>query len=95
MGHVTELVQKIEPIFEATQKEMPDSAPDEKEFVDEVARRNVRHVLDEILARSEIIAELVREGSVDLVGGLYHLRDGHVEFFGGLAEQINDDSVSA
>ncbi|MEM9645926.1 MAG: carbonic anhydrase, partial [Planctomycetota bacterium] len=90
LGHVTELVQKIEPIAAKTQAAMPGYANDDPTFVDAVAKQNVMHVLEEIPRQSAIIAELIEEGKLDLVGGLYRLKDGHVDFFGGLAKHLEE-----
>jgi len=87
LGHVTELVQKIEPVVATMKKRMPGYADDDKTFVDEVAKANVLHVIDEIVDSSPIIAELMRAGKLDIVGGIYHLKNGQVDFFGGLADR--------
>jgi carbonic anhydrase/SulP family sulfate permease len=52
-------------------------------FVDEVARRNVFHTIDSMLAASPSLARLVREGRVAVAGALYDVTTGAVEFLTG------------
>jgi len=87
LGHVTELVQKIEPVVENTRNQLSENSEDDPGFVDEVAKQNVLHVLDEIPSRSPIIEKLIREEKLDLVGGMYDIRNGQVEFFGGIVDR--------
>ena len=49
--------------------------------VDAVAKENVRLALKQIRERSPILAELIRDGKVGLVGGLHDLDSGRVTFF--------------
>lgn len=51
------------------------------EYVDAVAVNNVHHVIDEIAAESETLRELVDQGRIAIVGGMYDVMTGHVEFF--------------
>jgi carbonic anhydrase len=48
--------------------------------IDLVARRNVLRVVDSITAQSETLARLVREGRIRIVGSLYNIATGRVEF---------------
>ena len=48
--------------------------------VDAVARENVKLVMAQIKERSPILGELIRDGKVALVGGMYDLDSGKVTF---------------
>lgn len=50
-------------------------------FVDEVAKRNVLRTAGQIMERSECIRRAVNAGEVIVVGGLYDVCNGEVEFF--------------
>ena len=53
----------------------------EKEiFVDEIARRNVRRTVHEITQRSAVIRQAVAQGKALVVGALYDVRSGEIEF---------------
>lgn len=48
-------------------------------YVDEVARRNVQRTIGLIRRESEALNNLVKEGKIKIVGGLYDVRTGNVE----------------
>ena len=50
------------------------------EFVQAVARKNVEFTLDAIRERSQILRELEEAGDIRLVGAMYHVETGAVEF---------------
>ncbi|MEM9364609.1 MAG: carbonic anhydrase family protein [Planctomycetota bacterium] len=81
LGHVTELISKISPMAEelAQQRNNADRASDD--FVNEVARRNVMHVVEQTRQRSPIIDRLVQDGKLAIIGGLYDLHSGKVTFY--------------
>jgi carbonic anhydrase len=51
-------------------------------FVDAVAQKNVELTLAEIRRLSTVLADLERSGAVKIVGSMYNLETGMVEFFG-------------
>jgi carbonic anhydrase/SulP family sulfate permease len=53
-------------------------------FVDNVARVNVMTTLTRIRSESHRVAELEASGSITILGGLYDLETGEVDFFGAL-----------
>jgi carbonic anhydrase len=58
--------------------------PEEKErFVDGVARRNVVRVVDRMRAESQTLDGLVREGRIAIVGAMYDVSTGEIEFLTG------------
>lgn len=92
LGHVTGLVAKIRPIVEVLAEQHPDWPRDTPEFVDAVARRNVEHVMGQLVDQSDIIRRRVDQQELAVVGGLYDLRSGTVEFFGPLVDQLEERS---
>ena len=80
LGHVTDLVAKIRPSVEATTTEGPRTSANDA-FVDDVAAANVRHVADDLLDQSAVIAGLVGDGTVRVVSAVYDVRTGRVTFF--------------
>ncbi len=55
--------------------------PDEKQsYVDVVARRNVLASIQTIIQQSDTLSELVREGRIAIVGGMYNIATGEIEF---------------
>ena len=80
LGHVSGLVEKIEPIVESVRRSQPDFDPADPGCVDAVVAANVEHVTANLTARSEILAGLVSEGSLAVVGGVYDLDTGEVRW---------------
>jgi carbonic anhydrase len=80
LGHVTGLLEKIKPAV-AKVAAAPGTEHSGQAFEDHVAAENVKLVVAAILARSPILAKLEHEGKLVVVGGLYHLDNGRVEFF--------------
>ncbi len=52
------------------------------EYVAAVTKFNVQHSMDEIVSRSSIIADLIREGKVIIAPGIYDVGTGKVIFSG-------------
>jgi carbonic anhydrase len=77
LGNLTGLLAKIKPAADA----VPTTGdPSDYAHVDAVARENVRLVMAQIKERSPILGELIRDGKVALVGGMYDLDSGKVSF---------------
>jgi carbonic anhydrase/SulP family sulfate permease len=56
-------------------------APAEQQsFVDSIARRNVSRAVEELLNQSETLADLVRQGRILVVGAMYDVATGDIEF---------------
>lgn len=79
LGNLTGLLNKIKPAVESTQFDGEKSSKNEK-YVDAVARNNVKHTIDEIRKNSEIIRTLEKDGKIKIVGSMYNLNGGVVEF---------------
>jgi carbonic anhydrase len=79
LGHLTGLLDKIKPAVAATRYTGERSSKN-AEFVDRVAETNVRDTIDGIRRRSDVLAKLEQDGKVRIVGAMYHLVGGRVEF---------------
>jgi carbonic anhydrase/SulP family sulfate permease len=55
-------------------------------FVDRVARQNVRNTMDSVHRRSSTLRALIERGQIAVVGGLYDVRSGKVQFMEDLPE---------
>src|SRR5215469_11376983 len=84
LAHLTALLDKIKPAIPATTF-AGEKTSKNAEFVDAVAATNVRRTVDELRQRSSVLAGLEKQGKIKLVGSMYHLVGGRVEFFDGSA----------
>ncbi|MFM0260270.1 carbonic anhydrase family protein [Paraburkholderia sediminicola] len=79
LGNLTGLLAKIRPAVDETQYAGERSSKN-YEFVDAVAQTNVRRTIDAIRNGSSVLAPMEKEGKVKIVGAMYHLDGGIVEF---------------
>ena len=83
MGNLTKLIQKITPAVNAVTEPKDESLRTSKnlEFVDEVSKRNVHLTIDRIHAESPILAEMEKNGQIKIVGAMYDINTGAVDFY--------------
>ena len=80
LGHLTGVVGQLRPAVEAVESRYGERSSANAAFVDEAARLNVLQTRQAMLDRSEVINGRVEEGSLDVVGAMYAVATGHVEF---------------
>jgi len=80
LGKLTGLVNKIKPAVEAIRGQVDYGKSDNPEFLDEVARQNVVDVIEAILKGSKVLAEMESKEKIEIVGAMYHVESGLVEF---------------
>jgi len=83
LGNITQLLEKIKPAIAYVKHEDPDFDCDytNPENVDHVAVENVHQSIDQIRKESQILADLEKEGTIEIVGALYSVQTGEVMFF--------------
>src|SRR5688500_12985339 len=81
LGNLTTLLKKVKPAVDAEIETKGNRQADNARFVENVAELNVRHTLKQIPAQSAMIAELLQSGEIALIGGMYNVETGMVEFY--------------
>lgn len=79
LGHLTALLDHIHPAVTQTRYE-GDRSTKNASFVDAVAATNVRNTVEAIRARSRVLADLEEEGKIKVVGSMYDIATGKVNF---------------
>lgn len=79
MGNLTGLLFKLKPALDKTSTEGERSSKN-IEFVDAVALKNVELTLDKIRRDSEILHEMEEQGAIKMVGAMYDVHSGKVNF---------------
>jgi carbonic anhydrase len=88
-GHITGLLKRITPsISKALLMD------DEFKCSDKVAYANVANSLEEILNQSEIVREMFKRGDIGLVGGIYNVENGEVDFFKNLTPEKKQEKTA-
>ncbi len=83
MGNLTELLSKLQP---AVYSESETTAIEKRnskngKFVENVASLNVKRSVKNIIERSFILEEMLDKGEIGIVGAMYNLDNGKVEFY--------------
>lgn len=81
MGNLTALLSKIQPAVydEKTETENRDSS--NSNFVEKVALINVKRTVQAISERSPILKEMIKQGEIDIIGGIHDITNGEVTFY--------------
>ncbi len=92
MGNLTELLSKLQP---AVYSESETTAADKRnsknaKFVENVSTLNVKRGVKNIIERSFILEEMLDKGEIGIVGALYNIDTGKVEFLKEVS-YINDE----
>lgn len=74
-GHIVTLINAIKPAVEKARKKEP------RVLLDAAIRENIEMQVDQLKALEPVLAKRVREGSIKIIGALYDLNSGKVEFF--------------
>jgi carbonic anhydrase len=80
LGNLTGLLSKIKPAIAETVYAGKRTA-DNYDFVDSVARTNIKMTLADIRQHSPTLNKLEQDGKIKIVGAIYKLVGGEVEFF--------------
>lgn len=81
MGNLTTLLSKIMPAVDAEKTVKENRNASNPEFVEKVAALNVKLTEENILKNSPILKEMIESGKVGIVGGMYDVGTGEVEFY--------------
>jgi carbonic anhydrase len=82
MGNLTKLLEKITPAVNAVTEPKDTSLRNSKnlEFVDTVSEKNVLLTIERIHNESPILTEMEKNGEIKIVGAMYDVNTGTVNF---------------
>ena len=81
LGNLTGLIAKIKPAVEQESITAENRNSSNGVFVENVAELNVSLSVKNILLKSPIIADMVKNGDIGIVGGIHDITTGEVKFF--------------
>ena len=88
MGNLTTLLHKLKPALEAEKSVTSNRNSGNAEFVEKVATLNVHVTVEQVLKNSPILKEMIEKGEIALIGGMYDVETGLVDFY-------NEDIITA
>lgn len=81
MGNLTELLAKLQPAVYQENETKVDRNSKNNAFVENVATINVKRNVKNIIERSFILEQMVENGEIGVVGAMYNIETGEVEFY--------------
>jgi carbonic anhydrase len=81
LGNLTGLIAKIKPAVDQETTTTENRTSSNAKFVENVAELNVSLSVKNILLKSPIIAEMVKNEEITIVGGVHDISSGEVKFF--------------
>jgi carbonic anhydrase len=81
LGNLTSLLKKIDDAIALETETVGDRSSANSEFVERVAELNVLLVKQQILERSPVLADMIEQGEIALIGAMYDVETGAVEFY--------------
>lgn len=81
LGNLSTLLTKVKPAIDAEVLTKQNRTASNPVFVENVARLNVSLTLKQIPQKSPILAELIGDNKIVLVGAMYNVESGVVEFY--------------
>ncbi len=83
MGNLTELLSKLQPAVYQERSVTDPAKRNSKnsDFVESVARLNVHRSVQAVIERSFILEEMVDAEEIGVIGGVYDIETGRVDFF--------------
>ena len=83
MGNLTALINKLEPAVAEVKEPKDESLRNSKnlEFVDSVSAKNVLLTIENIRERSRILADMEKNKEILIVGAMYDISTGEVDFY--------------
>jgi carbonic anhydrase len=81
LGNITPMLENIQPAVQTVSNQYKgDKSSKNHEFVHLVTEENVRQTIRDIRQRSEIVREMEAAGDLMIVGAIYDMKTGEVEF---------------
>jgi len=81
LDHLSGLLNRIKPAIAAIPEDVQPRNSKNHEFVEKVSDANVHLVMRQIREQSPILREMIDQQKVGLVGGMYDLTTGQVQFY--------------
>ena len=79
LGNLTALISKIKPAVNAVKEPSENRNSTNSEFVEKVSHMNVEMTIANIKEQSPVLKQMLDDGEIGIVGGMYNVDSGKVE----------------
>ncbi len=79
-GHIGEIINMIKPAIRHEKTVLEDRTSKNDDFVEKICALNVQYQIDQIIRTSDIIQDMLEAKQIGVVGGVYDLNTGTVQF---------------
>lgn len=95
-GHITQLLAKIKPAIHAEKTTQTNRSSSNLKYIKRVTEFNVANTLQQIYQQSEILRQMLERDEIGLVGALYDVASGKVNFsdFSSILVGLNDKKIN-
>ena len=80
LGHLTGLLEKVNPSIEFVKENYANADLSSVEGVNLVATQHVDHTITEVLNKSQVLREMYENGEIGIIGAFYNVETGEVDF---------------
>jgi len=83
LGNLTSMLSKIKPAVDGVPAPEDSNLRNSKniDFVNNVAKKNVELSIERIMNESEVLADMKNNGEINIIGGMYDIQTGAVNFY--------------
>lgn len=84
IGNITKLLHKIRPAIALTDKSFTgEKSSGNPAYMAAICHSNVKQTIGEIIEKSCVLKDMLEKGEIGIVGGIYNMNRGAVDFFNG------------
>ncbi len=83
LGNLTTMLSKIKPAVKSVTEPKDENLRNSSniDFVNNVAKKNVELTINQIMKKSDVLAEMQNNGEIQIIGGMYDIKTGKVTFY--------------
>ncbi len=83
LGNLTTMLGKIKPAVKSVTEPKDEKLRNSSniDFVNNVAKKNVELTIEQIMKKSDVLAEMLNNGEIQIIGGMYDIKTGKVTFY--------------
>ncbi|KAA9331752.1 carbonic anhydrase family protein [Adhaeribacter soli] len=81
LGNITAMLNKVKPAIEQETRTTENRTGSNPAFVNQVTENNVHLTMARVRKESPILAEMEKDGQIRIIGGVYNVETGKVDFY--------------